>query len=418
VDTTGRGPVGLEAVDPFRALRHHGAMISRRDAARAAGLTALSYSRVLGANGRIGLGVVGTGGRGTSVMRTFQKNAEVEVRALCDVYRRRVETALEYAPGCKTFADHRELLALKEVDAVLIGSPDHWHRDHAVDAMNAGKDVYVEKPMCRTRDEAPEMLRAARVTGRICQVGVQQRSGPIYLEPREKFVLSGAMGRITHVDAVWHTGTPRPLPAEPAAKPADLDWIRFLGRVRYREWNPAQYRNFRAFLDFNGGKMTDFGHHWLDVVHMYLGERAPDSAVFAGGIFYDFRDGRTAPDTCNALFEYPGFTVLFQSNAYGNESQYGMTFHGEKGRLFVNRNRYEFTPAEKGALPVVKEIPGDITADHVRNFLDCCVSRKLPKGDAAVAAISVLPPLLAVQSYVEKRRLRFDAERLEVMPAG
>ena len=391
-------------------------MITRREAAQAAAMTALSYSRILGANDRIGLGVIGTGGRGTAVMGSFQKNPEVEVRALCDVYDLRVEAARQKAPMAKGFSDHRELLALKEVDAVLIGSPDHWHKDHAIDAMNAGKDVYTEKPMCRKREEAPEMVKAARVTGRICQVGVQQRSGEIYIEAKEKFVASGAIGVIGHIDAVWHAGVPGHLPTEPAVKPANLDWVRFLGPVKYRDWNPGQYLNFRAFLDFNGGKMTDFGHHWMDTVHMYMGERPPHSADFAGGIYYDRKDGRTAPDTCNALFEYDGFSVLFQSNAYGVGSEYGITFYGDKGKLFVNRNRYEFTPAGKGAKPIVRTIPGDITDDHVRNFLDCCKSRKLPNGDAGVASISVLPPLLAVQSYQEQRRLRFDVERLEVLP--
>ena len=379
-------------------------------------MTALSYSRIVGANDRIGLGVIGTGGRGTYVMSLFQKNQDVEVRALCDVYAVRIDQAQEKAPNTKAFGDHRQLLELKELDAVLIGSPDHWHKDHAIDAMNAGKDVYVEKPMCRKRDEAPEMVKAARITGRICQVGVQQRSGPIYIEPREKFVRSGAIGKISHIDAVWHGGVPRPMRRQPAEKPSNLDWVRFLGPVKYRDWDPGQYFNFRAYLDFNGGKMTDFGHHWMDVVHMYMGERAPNSVVFAGGIYYDFKDGRTAPDTCNALFEYDGFSVLFQSNAYGTPSEYGVTFYGDKGRLFVNRNRYEFLPAGKGAQPVVQKIPGDITADHVRNFLDCCRSRKLPNGDAALASISVLAPLLAVQSYLEKRRLKFDPDRLEVFP--
>lgn len=383
-------------------------MVSRREFA--AGMTALSYSRVLGANDRIGLGVIGTGQRGTYDMTVFQKNSDVEVRALCDVYRKRIDEAQGKAPGTKAFNDHRELLALKEVDAVLIGSPDHWHKDHAVDAMNAGKDVYVEKPMCRTRDEAPLMVNAARANERICQVGVQQRSGPIYIEPLEMFVRSGAIGKISHIDAVWNSGVPRPLPTEPAEKPSNLDWIRFLGPVRYRDWVPGQYLNFRAFLDFNGGKMTDFGHHWMDVVHMYMGERAPRSAVFAGGIYFDLKDGRTAPDTCNALFEYEGFSVLFQSNTYGGE--YGVTFYGDKGKLFVNRNRYEFTPAARGAQPVVKKTPGDITADHIRNFLDCCKSRQLPKGDAALAAISVIPPLLGVESYLSKKRLVYDPDNL------
>jgi predicted dehydrogenase len=393
-------------------------VMTRRDAARtaAAGLTALSYSRVLGANDRIGLGVIGTGNRGAYVMGLFQKNQDVEVRALCDIYGVRLDQAQGKAPGTKTFRDHQELLSTKEVDAVLIGSPDHWHKDHAIDAMNAGKDVYVEKPLCRTREEAPEIVKAARLTGRICQVGVQQRSGQVYLEAKEKFIDSGAIGKIAHVDAVWHGGPPRKLPTQPAEKPSNLDWVRFLGPVKYRDWTPGQYLNFRAFLDFNGGKITDFGHHWLDVVNMYMGERAPHSAVFAGGIYHDFGDGRTAPDTCNALFEFEGFPVLFQSNAYSTPSEYGVTFHGDKGKLYVNRNRHEFLPAGKGPDPIIQRFPGDITGDHVRDFLDCCRSRKLPKGDVGLAAVSIIAPLLAVESYLQKRRLRFDPERLEVYP--
>ena len=391
-------------------------MTTRRAAARAVAATALSYSRVLGANDRIGLGVIGVGGRGSYVMGLFQKNADVEARALCDIYGVRLDEAQRKAPRAATTNDHRALLERKDVDAVLIGSPDHWHKDHAIDAMSAGKDVYVEKPLCRTRDEAPQMVKAARMTGRVCQVGVQQRSGEIYLEPREKYFKSGIIGKISHIDAVWHGGGVwRGLPKEPALKPDNLDWIRFLGPVKYRDWDPAQYLNFRAFLDFNGGKMTDFGHHWMDVVHMFLGERAPNSAVFAGGIFLA-KDGRTAPDTCNALFEYDSFSVLFQSNAYMTPAEYGVTFHGSGGKLFVHRNKYEFTPAGRDAKPEVRTIPGDITANHVRDFLDCCRSRKKPNGDVALAAISILPPLLAVESYVEKRRLRFDADRLEVLP--
>jgi predicted dehydrogenase len=391
-------------------------MITRRDAARAAAVTALSYSRILGANDRIGLGLIGSGGRGTYVMSLFHKNGDVDVRALCDVYPARFKDALAVAPNAKTFGDHRKLLDSPGIDAVLIASPDHWHKDHAIDAMNAGKDVYSEKPMCRLREEAPLMLKTARATNRVHQVGLQQRSGEIYLEPLERFIKSGAIGKISHIDAVWHAGVPGPVRKEPAEKPADLDWLRFLGPVAYRDWNPAMYFSFRNFLEFNGGKMTDFGHHWLDVVHMYMGERAPHAVTFAGGKYYDRGDSRTAPDTVNALFEYDGFSVLFQSNAYSVNSEYGITFHGDRGRLFVHRNRWEFTPAGRNAEPVKRTIPGDITADHVRNFLDCCKSRKLPNADSAIAAISILPPLLAVQSYEEQRRIRFDPVRLEVLP--
>src|SRR4029077_11386829 len=128
--------------------------MTRREVTKAAALTALSYSRIFGANDRIGLGAIGIGNRGGHVMGLFQKNADVEVRALCDVYGARIDAALAKAPGAKTFKDHRELLQRREVDAVLVATPDHWHKDIAIDAMNAGKDVYAEKPMCRTRDEA------------------------------------------------------------------------------------------------------------------------------------------------------------------------------------------------------------------------------------------------------------------------
>ena len=391
-------------------------MITRREAARAAAVTALSYSRILGANDRIGMGLIGSGSRGTYVMGLFRKNPDVELRAVCDVYPARFKETLSGAPDAKTFGDHRKLLELAEVDAVLIASPDHWHKDHSVDAMSAGKDVYCEKPMCRVRDEAQVMLKAARATNRVLQIGLQQRSGEIYKEPLERFVRSGAIGKVSHIDAVWHAGVPRPLRKEPVQKPGDLDWLRFLGPVAYRDWNPGMYFSFRSFLEFNGGKLTDFGHHWMDVVHMYMGERAPHAATFSGGIYSDFKDGRTAPDTCNALFDYEGFSVLFQSNAYAVPPPYGITFHGEQGRLFVDRNRWEFTPPGKNVEVVKRSIPGDITADHVRNFLDCVKSRKLPNADAAIAAVSILPPLLAVQSYVEQRRIRFDPVRLEVLP--
>jgi predicted dehydrogenase len=266
------------------------------------------------------------------------------------------------------------------------------------------------------REDGPEIVRAARVNQRICQVGMQQRSGTVYLEARDKFVSSGLLGKLTHVWCVWNSGIPRPLPAEPREKPTNLDWVRFLGPVKYRDWNPAQYLDFRAFLDFGGGKMTDFGAHWIDVVHMFTGVDAPLSVAAQGGVFYDFHDGRTAPDTISALYTYPGFTVHFESLAVTGGPEYGVTFFGEKGWLYVNRNRYEFHPAGKGAEPVIAKFPGDITQQHVRNFLDCCRTRKLPNGDVYIGHRSAQACLLAVQAYEERRTLHFDEQREEVLP--
>ncbi len=390
--------------------------LNRRDFARATAFTALSYSRVLGANDRVALGVVGAGERGTYVMTLFQNEPGVEVRALCDVYAVKLDRAQQKAPGAQTFSDHRRLLELKELDAVLVGTPDHWHKGVAVDALNAGKDVYCEKPLVSRREDGPEIVKAARVNERICQVGMQQRSGTVYLEAREKFVSSGLVGKLSHVWCVWNSGIPRRLPAEPREKPSNLDWVRFLGPVKYRDWNPAQYLDFRAFLDFGGGKMTDFGAHWIDVVHMFTGVDAPLSVAAQGGVFYDFHEGRTAPDTISALYTYPGFTVHFESLAVTGGPEYGVTFFGEKGRLFINRNRYEFHPAGKGAEPVIAQFPGDITQQHVHNFLDCCRTRKLPNGDVYIGHRSAQACLLAVQAYQEQRTLHFDSQREEVLP--
>ncbi len=384
---------------------------------KAAALTALSYARVLGANDRVQLGLIGCGERGLYVAGIFQKTAEVDLRAVCDVWGDRADKGVAQAAGAQPFADHRRLLEAAGVDAVLVATPDHWHKDVAIDALNAGKDVYVEKPLTRRRQEGPEIVRAARVNNRVCQVGMQQRSGEIYLEARERFVRSGLMGKISHVDCVWNSEAAAALPAEPAHKPANLDWVRFLGPLSYRDWNPAQYLDFRAFLDFGGGKLTDFGAHWIDVAHMFMGQDAPLSAVAAGGVYQDFHDGRTAPDTISALFEYPGgFTVSFVSLAVPQSRPYGVEFLGSGGRLFVNRNRYEFRAAGNNGEPVTRRIPGDITGQHVRNFLECCRSRKLPNADVYIGHRAAQAALLANQSYLERRRIRFDPQREEVLP--
>jgi predicted dehydrogenase len=392
-------------------------MLTRREGIKAAALTALSYSRVLGANDRIQFGLIGCGERGLYVADIFQKTAEVDVRAVCDVFGDRTDKAVAQAAGAQPFTDHRRLLEVQGLEAVLIATPDHWHKAIAIDALSAAKDVYVEKPLTRLREEGPEIVRAARVNNRVCQVGMQQRSGEVYLEARERFVRSGLLGKISHVDCVWHGGANRALPTEPAQKPANLDWVRFLGALKYRDWNPAQYLDFRAFLDFGGGKLTDFGAHWIDVVHMFMNQDAPLSAVAAGGVYYDLHDGRTAPDTISALFEYPGgFTVSFVSLAVDNGPEYHVEFLGSGGRLFVNRNRYEFRAAEKDAEPVIQRFPGDITDRHVRNFLECCRSRKRPNADVYIGHRAAQAALLATQSYLERRRIRFDPQREEVLP--
>ena len=170
----------------------------------AATLTAASYSRVMGANDRVQLGAIGVGDRGRHVMGLFIGSNTVDVQAVCDVYAQQIDLAKQKAPNAKTFSDHRKLLEMKELDAVLIATPDHWHATCAIDALNAGKDVYVEKPLTLTIEEGPRIVKAARVNNRVCQVGMQQRSGKHYIEAKQKYIDAGKLGKITLARTWWH----------------------------------------------------------------------------------------------------------------------------------------------------------------------------------------------------------------------
>src|SRR3954451_18473184 len=159
--------------------------------------TALSYSRVYGANERVQLGLIGCGERGRYDMGNFVKSGKADVVALCDIYGNNIDTAKNTAPNAKTFGDHRQLLEMKEVDVALIGVPDHWHAGCALDALNAGKDVYVEKPLTLKIEEGPQIVNAARINNRVCQVGMQQRSGKHYIEAKQQYSHSGKLGKVT-----------------------------------------------------------------------------------------------------------------------------------------------------------------------------------------------------------------------------
>jgi predicted dehydrogenase len=397
--------------------------LHRRDLLRgaavgAASVTASSYSRVLGASDRLRMGLIGCGGRGVGVMGTFQGNPEVQVTATCDIWGDRLDRALSKAPGAKGFSDHRKLLEHKDLDIVLIATPDHWHAECAIDALNAGKDVYVEKPLTLTIEEGPLVVRAARVNNRICQVGMQQRSGSHYLEAKREYIDTGKLGKITLARTWWH-GNGAHLMKAPASiqqKPSNLDWARYLGRVKWREYDPQQFFNFRAYLDFGGGQVTDLFTHWIDVVHMFMNQEIPISAVAAGGV-YSYKDGRNAPDTINVVLEYPGeWSGTFEATLAPGIKGAGVEVCGTQGKLYIDRGRYEFQPAEKGAPPTIVKSPVEQTVEHVRNFLDCVRSRKLPNGDVMIGHRSAQASHLGNIAYVQKRRIKFDPVREEILP--
>ena len=388
----------------------------------AASMSAASYMRVMGANDKVNLGLIGAGGRGKGVMGTFQKTDQVNVTAVCDIYAARVDEGLSRAPGAKGVNDHRKLLEMKDVDAVLIATPDHWHTGTAIDALNAGKDVYVEKPLTLKIEEGPRIIRAARVNNRICQVGMQQRSGQHYLQAKEAYMKTGKLGQITLARTWWHGNSYhlQKAPASLATQPSSLDWARFLGPVKWRDWDPQQFWNFRAYLDFGGGQVTDLFTHWIDVVHMFMDQDNPVSASAAGGV-YHYKDGRTAPDTINVLLEYPAsvtngaWTATFEATLAPGLTGAAVEMVGTEGRLWITRARSEFWA--KGAKePVVVQSPRDQTIDHVENFLSCVKSRKLPNGDVRIGHRSAVASHLGNIAYVQKRRLKFDPDREEILP--
>jgi len=384
----------------------------------AASMTAASYSRVLGANEKVTLGLIGCGGRGTHVMGVFQ-NAGATVAGVCDVYADRVDRAQQKGgSGAKGYRDHRKLLESKDIDTVLIATPDHWHAGCAIDALNAGKDVYVEKPLTLTIEEGPMIVKAARVNNRICQVGMQQRSGSHYLQAKEEYVKSGKLGKITLARTWWH-GNGAHLQKAPASlrtQPSNLDWARFLGPVKWRDWDPQQFWNFRAYLDFGGGQVTDLFTHWIDVVHMFMDQDNPVSASAAGGV-YHYKDGRTAPDTINVLLEYPNnWTATFEATLAPGLTGAAVEMVGTEGRLWITRQRFEYYSREKGAPPVVVNAPKEQTIEHVQNFLDCVKSRKLPNGDVYIGHRSAMASHLGNIAYLQKRRLNFNPDREEILP--
>jgi predicted dehydrogenase len=393
--------------------------VPRRTFLRSAtAVTALSYSRVYGANERVQLGLIGCGERGRYDMGNFVKSGKTDVVALCDIYGNNIDAAKNTAPNAKTFGDHRKLLEMKEVDVALIGVPDHWHAMCALDALNAGKDVYVEKPLTLKIEEGPEIVKAARVNNRICQVGMQQRSGKHYLEAKAQYVDTGKLGKVTLARTWWHGNTYhlRKAPVSLKDQPSNLNWARFLGPLKWRDWDPQQYWNWRAYLDFGGGQVTDLFTHWIDVVHMFLGQDIPVSASASGGV-YNYKDGRTAPDTINVLLEYPkDLTATFEATLVPGITGAGIEFCGTLGKLYIDRGHYTFTPVGRGAQPVDVKASSNLDMDHVENFLECVKSRNKPNGDVLIGHRSAQASHLGNISYMQKRRIDFDPVREEILP--
>jgi predicted dehydrogenase len=388
-------------------------------------LTAAGWDHVLGANERIRLGVIGTGNRGSDVMGWFLKESDVEITALCDCYDKHLDAALNMAGGkAKTYTDYRALLDSKDVDAVLIATPDQWHTKMAVDACKAGKDIYIEKPLTFSVEEGHEIIKAVKASNRVMQVGLQQRSGEHYIEAKREFVDQGKLGKITLARTWWHGNSYHLRKPNFTEQPPGLDWKAFLGPVKYRPFNAHQFYNWRAYLDFGGGQITDLFTHWIDVVHWYLGEDLPIAANAAGGV-YHYNDGRTAPDTIAIQLEYPSkWVATFEATLVPGASGAAIEFMGTEGRMLINRSQFTYqAPTPRRGVPpepVIIKNPSPLEQVHVRNFIACVKSRQMPNSDVVSGHRSALASHLGKIAYLQKKRITFNpaTEREHVLTSN
>ncbi len=397
-------------------------VISRRDWLKATPFTILP-ARARGANDRLVGGFIGMGRMGMANLSFALKlEKDIEVRAVCDVYRPHLEKAVDATHGrAKAVKDFREILADPEIDFVCISTPDHWHAYMTVEACKAGKDVFVEKPLSVTVEEAQLMVQAARKYNRVVQAGTMQRSG-LHFQQAVEIVRSGVLGKVTFCRTWNYTNMPKSGIGNPpdSDPPPDLDWDMWLGPAPYRPFNknrfgvdPKAFSHFRWFWDYAGGMMTDWGVHLLDIVQWAFDEAMPRSIVALGGKYW-LEDNRETPDTLQVTYEYPGFLATYE-NRYGNaqsmfDKSYGILFHGDRGTLFVDRSGYRLIPEAHATDLAEVEVKrfNNMNLDHWRNFVEAMRTRKRPISDVETCARSTVTCLLGNVALRSGLRIDWD----------
>ncbi|MBK9168634.1 MAG: Gfo/Idh/MocA family oxidoreductase [Bryobacterales bacterium] len=401
-------------------------------------LTAASAGSILGANDRVRVALIGCGGRGRYVARVMRDAPNTEFVAACDVYEPNASAAREWAgPDARAYADFRQVLERKDIDAVLIATPDHWHAIPAVLACQAGKHVYVEKPLALTIREGRAIVEAAKQSKAVFLMGTQQRSATHFPEVAE-MVRNGRIGDVRYV-RVWNfvNLTPDGIGSEPDAEPpAGLDWDFWLGPAPKVPYNRKRFLStYRYFFAYSGGFITDYGNHRFDTVHQIMGVDAPRTVAACGGRF-SVKGAGDVPDTLQVTYEYPGFVMSYEmSNLNGHglggrtegmryynargalDRPNGMAFYGTDGTIFADRIGYEVfaepvsrdNPAPR--VPVKRLNTQDATPLHARHFIDCIRGLMKPvlspEDGHRATAIAHLGDI----AYWTGHKLRWDAAR-------
>ncbi len=389
----------------------------KRTTTTAAGLglaaTAVPSVGVLGANETIVLGVIGTGGRGQWFLKEARRQGAT-IGAVCDVYTERLRKA-EVMAGGKPYTtdEYKKVLERKDIDGVCIGTPDHWHHDMLIDAVNAGKDVYIEKPLSRTIEEGKDMVKAVRATDRVVQVGNHRRSGA-HWERARKLIESGALGKVNWVRTFdtrdWTRGDPF---APPAKIEGEIDWKKFVGPAPWHEFDPYRYFAWRWYWDYAGGLLTAIGARQLDIAQWLMGVTGPKSVAANGGNY--FLPKWETPDVVHAVLDYGTFSTVFSVEFLNGHDGVGATFYGTEGTLVADDGSFKVYSREDNKNPI-EQWPGEYEGPaHVANFLDCMKTRKEPNSPVEVGHRVITAAHLGNISYRSGKRVLWDVEREQML---
>jgi len=399
-----------------------GATAAALGAGACARTTRSSYRRIIGANDRINIGVIGCGGMGLHHVNHYTQMSRdpkynIAVVAVCDIYKPRLEVAAKRSGG-KPFHDYRRMLEMPGLDAVIIATPDHWHARMAIDAMEAGKDVHVEKPMTRYWEEAREVYRTALRTKSVVQVGAEGCSCDLFWQAR-RLVKEGALGKV-----VWCTGgvyrnIPQGdwnYPIDPRCTPETLDWKAFLGPAPWHPFDPERFFRYRKYWDYSGGLAHDLLSHVLSAMMVVLGGSFPKRVMGAGGIY--IHHDREVPDTFHMMIEYPGDYTITLFSTQDNEHGVDFVIRGQRATLCVPKDVFApdavltiepERPFAKGS--EVRRVGKQPRPDHDENWIQCIRSREKPACDVLLGYQVMVALDLANKSYLEGKMMHFDAEK-------
>jgi predicted dehydrogenase len=368
------------------------------------------------------LGVIGSGGRGTAVMKVFQSHADVKVGAICDVYEPNLEQAISAAAKGgsqpKAYRNYKDLLADKDIQAVLIATPEHWHYQMVMEAIVAGKDIYVEKPLCRTPEEGVALVEADKNSRCVIQVGMQRRSYDLYLAAR-KIVASGTLGQVRMVRSWWLNNS---LSAKPATKlEGKLDWEQWQGPAEHRAFDPDRFRNWREYSEYSGGIVADQGAHVFDGIHLLMNAGFPLAVNSSAGRVH--KERVDTPESVVVIAEYPEdflavFTINYAAMHYKSRNDQLNQLDGDQARLDIGREDFKVYRQGNEEQPEVAQHSelgfGHATDLHVANFLECVKTRQTPTAPMRLGFQAVLVIQMANMARKQGRRLRWNVQTSKV----